>query len=161
MHRTKLSVSLTCHFQLSPMPPLNLLKSSEMYKILFIFIEIASWRLGSPPICSLRKKVLLLLCLLFVSSLVNAEKSNAILIPEPHRFSKLKQCKLILEIQRTRASQVASGKESSCQYRRQGFNLGVGKIPWRRKWQPTPVFLSGKSHGQRSLVGYSPLGCKE
>ena len=32
---------------------------------------------------------------------------------------------------------------------------------WRRKWQPTPVFLPGKSHGQRSLVGYSPWGCKE
>ena len=36
-----------------------------------------------------------------------------------------------------------------------------GKIPWRRKWQPTPVFLPGKSHGQTSLVGYSPWGCKE
>ena len=36
----------------------------------------------------------------------------------------------------------------------------VGKIPWRRKWQPTPVFLPWKSHGQRSLVGYSPWGCK-
>ena len=35
------------------------------------------------------------------------------------------------------------------------------KIPWRRKWQPTPVFLPGKSHGQRSLVGYSPWGCSE
>ena len=35
------------------------------------------------------------------------------------------------------------------------------KIPWRRKWQPTSVFLPGKSHGQRSLVGYSPWGCKE
>ena len=34
------------------------------------------------------------------------------------------------------------------------------KIPWRRKWQQTPVFLSGKSHGQRSLVGYSPWGHK-
>ena len=33
--------------------------------------------------------------------------------------------------------------------------------PWRRKWQPTPVFLSGKSHGWRSLMGYSPWGCKE
>ena len=33
--------------------------------------------------------------------------------------------------------------------------------PWRRKWQPTPVFLPGKPHGQRSLVGYSPWGCKE
>ena len=37
----------------------------------------------------------------------------------------------------------------------------VGKIPWRRKWQPTPVFLPGESHGQRSLVGYSPRGHKE
>ena len=35
------------------------------------------------------------------------------------------------------------------------------KIPWRRKWQPTPVLLPGKSHGRRSLVGYSPWGCKE
>ena len=35
-----------------------------------------------------------------------------------------------------------------------------GKIPWRRKWQPTPVFLPGESHGQRSLAGYSPWGCK-
>ena len=32
----------------------------------------------------------------------------------------------------------------------------IGKIPWRRKWQPTPVFLSGESHGQKSLAGYSP-----
>ena len=37
----------------------------------------------------------------------------------------------------------------------------VEKIPWRRKWQPTPVFLAGKSHGERSLVGYSSRGCKE
>ena len=37
----------------------------------------------------------------------------------------------------------------------------VGKISWRRKWQPIPVLLPGKSHGQRSLVGYSPWGCKE
>ena len=37
----------------------------------------------------------------------------------------------------------------------------VGKIPWRRKWQPTPVFLPGESHRQRSLVGYSPGGRKE
>ena len=36
----------------------------------------------------------------------------------------------------------------------------VGKISWRRKWQPTPVFLPGESHGQRSLVGYDPWGCK-
>ena len=44
---------------------------------------------------------------------------------------------------------------------RPGFNSWVGKIPWRRKWQPTPVFLSGKFHGLGNLVGYSPWGCKK
>ena len=55
------------------------------------------------------------------------------------------------------------GKESACQFRRcrrLRFDPWVGKIPWRRAWQPTPVFLPGKSHGQRSLAGYSPWGCK-
>ena len=41
------------------------------------------------------------------------------------------------------------------------FDPWVGKIPWRRKWQSTPVLLPGKSHGKRSLVGYSPWGRKE
>ena len=54
-----------------------------------------------------------------------------------------------------------SGKEPTCQCRRFRFNPWVRKIPWRRKWQPTPVFLPGKAHGQRSLAGYSPLGHKE
>ena len=49
-----------------------------------------------------------------------------------------------------------SGKESACQCRRRRFHPWVRKIPWSRKWQPTPVFLPGASHGQRSLVGYSP-----
>ena len=44
---------------------------------------------------------------------------------------------------------------------RPSFNPWVGTIPWRRKWQPTPVLLSGKSHRRRSLVGYSPWGYKE
>ena len=44
---------------------------------------------------------------------------------------------------------------------RPGFNPWVGKISWKWKWQPTPVFLPGKSHGQRSLVGYSSWGRKE
>ena len=55
-----------------------------------------------------------------------------------------------------------SNNKSIClQCRRPGFNPWVGKIPWRWKWQPTPVFLPGKSHGQRSLAGYSPWGRKE
>ena len=42
-----------------------------------------------------------------------------------------------------------------------GFHPWVRMMPWRRAWQPTPVFLPGKSHGQRSLVGYSPEGQKQ
>ena len=59
------------------------------------------------------------------------------------------------------ASQMSQCKESAWQCkrcRRLGFNLWVRKIPWRRKWQPTSGFLPGESHGQRSLVGYSPWG---
>ena len=43
---------------------------------------------------------------------------------------------------------------------RPGFDLWVGKVPWRRKWQPIPIFLPGKSHGWSSLAGYSPWGHK-
>ena len=50
----------------------------------------------------------------------------------------------------------SAGKESASVW-----ETWVGKIPWRRAWQPTAVFLPGESHGQRSLVGYSPWGCKE
>ena len=56
-----------------------------------------------------------------------------------------------------------SGKEPTCQCRRcrrRRFDPWVRKIPWRRKWQPTPVFLPGKSHGQRSLVGCIAWDCK-
>ena len=52
-----------------------------------------------------------------------------------------------------------SGKEHACQnrrHRRCRFDPWVGKIPWRRVWQPAPVFLPGESHGQRYLAGYSP-----
>ena len=57
-----------------------------------------------------------------------------------------------------------SGKECSCQcrrHRRHEFDPWVRKISWRRKWQFTPVFLSGKSHRQRSLEGCSPWDCTE
>ena len=54
-----------------------------------------------------------------------------------------------------------SGKESACQCkrcRRPRFSPWIGKIPWKRKWQATPEFLPGKSHGQRSLVGLQSIG---
>ena len=57
-----------------------------------------------------------------------------------------------------------SGKESACQCRRcKGcrVNSWARKTTWRRKWQPTPVFLPRKPHGQRSLVGYNPCSSKE
>ena len=44
---------------------------------------------------------------------------------------------------------------------KQKYLLHIMKYNWRKKWQPTPVFLPGESHGQRSLAGYSPRGCKE
>ena len=55
----------------------------------------------------------------------------------------------------------SGGKEFSYQYRRHRFSSTVGKTPWRRAWQPTPVFLPGESQGQRSLAGYSPWGRKQ
>ena len=65
---------------------------------------------------------------------------------------------------RTRASQVAlivKNPPANAGDIRHRFNPWVRKIPWRRKWQPTPIFLPGESRGQRSLVGYSPCGHKE
>ena len=51
-------------------------------------------------------------------------------------------------------------KEFAWEFKRCGFNPWVGKIPWSKKWQPTPLFLPGKSHGQRSLGGCSPGAAK-
>ena len=58
----------------------------------------------------------------------------------------------------------ASGKESASQSRRHErhkFNPGVGKMPWSKKWKPTPLLMPGKFHGQRSLAGYNPRGRRE
>ena len=58
----------------------------------------------------------------------------------------------------------AGGIEHSCQcrkHKRHGFDPWVRRIPWRRAWHPTPGFLSGESHEQRNLVGYSPWVCRE
>ena len=59
---------------------------------------------------------------------------------------------VVLEVKNTPAS---AGNKTL------GFTSWVGKIPWRRGWQPSPIFLPGESHGQRSLVGYRPWGCRE
>ena len=62
------------------------------------------------------------------------------------------------------ASNGASGEEPVFQCRRhkiRRFNPWVRRIPWRRAWQPSPIFLPGESHGQRGLAGYGPHGRKE
>ena len=63
------------------------------------------------------------------------------------------------------ASQLALVVKNPCanvrDAKRLGFDPWLGKIPWGRKWQPTPVFLPGKFHRQRSLAGYSPWGHRE
>ena len=55
----------------------------------------------------------------------------------------------------------SDGKVSACNAEDPRFHPWIGKIPWRWAWQLTPTFLPGESHGQRSLVGYSPQGPKE
>jgi len=84
-------------------------------------------------------------------------------------FLKLAAIKLVY-LKRKKSTRLAglprwcSGKESPCYCRRSkrhGFDSWVTKIPWRRQWKPTPVFLPGKSQGQRSLEGYSPGSRKE
>ena len=55
---------------------------------------------------------------------------------------------------------VSEAKESAFNAEDPDLTPGMGRFPWRREWLPTLVFLLGKSHGQRSLAGYSPWGHK-
>ena len=74
-----------------------------------------------------------------------------------HDWSDLAVAAVAVSIGNLGLSRWHSGKESACQGRRhrrlRGFYPWVGKIPWRRKWHPTPVFLPGEFHGQQSLTG--------
>ena len=73
-------------------------------------------------------------------------------------------CQNLIELQDTQLESfsLVVRQQSIClQCRRPGFDPWVGKIPWKRKWQSTPVLLPGKSHGWKSLVGYSPWDRKE
>ena len=90
--------------------------------------------------------VLNICCLLFANYMPLNLKNKII----KNCFKKRKTFSVASQYPRTKAK-----------VRRCGFNPLVGKIPWRRKWQPIPVFLPGKSHGQRSLAGYSPWDHKE
>ena len=72
---------------------------------------------------------------------------------EKRAFLMAQMVKCVPTIRETRVQSL--GREDP------GFNSCIRKISWRRKWQPTPVFLPGKSHGWRNLIVYSPWGCKE
>ena len=79
--------------------------------------------------------------------------------PRIHSCKKIKY-EITNNSNQTGASLVTQWSRILLQYRRCGFDPWVRKIPWRRKWQPTPTFLPGNAHGQRSLVGYSLLALK-
>ena len=68
---------------------------------------------------------------------------------------------IVISYMVVRAPRQSSGTESACEFGRRGLDPWVKKIPWRRKWQPIPVFLPEKFYGQRSLAGYSPWDHKE
>ena len=65
------------------------------------------------------------------------------------------------QVQSSQVALVVKNLPASAGDMRHGFDYWVGKLPWRRTWQPTPVFLPVEPHGQRILMGYSPWGCEE
>ena len=78
--------------------------------------------------------------------------------------SSIGEIQLVFVLMRLHALHFPGGsdsEESTYKAGDPGSIPGLGRSPWRREWQPIPVFLPGESHGQRSLVGYSPWGCKE
>jgi len=80
---------------------------------------------------------------------------NTATIPFLSQKVNLTCCKWITQYCTSLVAQMVKNLPASI---RPGFDPWVGKIPWRREWQPTPVFLPGESHGQRSLAGHSPSG---
>ena len=92
-------------------------------------------------------------------SLERVEPGYDAISPFPAQLSRL-HFHWSVDCLREGFSHSSVGKESTCNTGDLGL-IPVWKIPWRRKWQPTPVSLPGKSHGQRSLEGYSPWGRKE
>ena len=93
------------------------------------------------------------------SSQLELEKKEKLLSP----FSLHPRCKVFIHSQYSLwASQMHRAKKNPpANAGGMGSNPGLARFPWSKKWQPTPAFLPGESHGQRSLPDYSPWGCKE
>ena len=81
--------------------------------------------------------------------------------PVPHHLPKLAQVHVHCISEAIQPSHPMMPTSPCLQCRRPKFDLWIGKIPWRRKWLPTPAFVPGEFHGQRSLAGYSPWDHKE
>ena len=93
-----------------------------------------------------------LLCMAFSTMVVLAFQKDG---------AEMSSARLFLTEWASQLGRSSGSKESACNAGDLGSIPGLGRFPWRRKWQPTPVFLPGKSHGWRSPAGYSPLGHKE
>ena len=92
------------------------------------------------------------------STLVQVKSHRSVVYVLRKRAELQTTRKNVMKLPTQWASLVAQWKRICLQCRRPGFDPWVGKIPWRMKWKPTPIFLPGKSHGQGSLAGYSPWG---
>ena len=103
----------------------------------------------------------------FLPGKFHGQRSLAGYIPWDHKESDITEwptlhlVQIELPQERTRASQVAVAVKNLYDSAGDSGLILVGKIPWSRKWQPTPVFLPGKFHERRNQAGYSPWGCKE
>ena len=106
-----------------------------------------------------KKKTMISFCYLHLPyTFHNTENKNRVGYTLQKKF--LRWEKISEGLRLNEGSWWVSGKESTCQCRRHWLDPQVRKIPWRRKGQPTPVFLLGKFHGQRILADYSPWDCK-
>ena len=120
--------------------------------IIFLILQLGAWQQLFPRNCTFPLHALL----------INTERQSAFTRQIFQCFVRFQQEWLVSSIPLQRPPSWRNGKESACQcrrHRRCRFDPWVRKIQWRRKWQPAPVFLSGKSHGQWNQVGYSPWSC--
>ena len=131
--------------------PLNCVRESEVWICHFGYC----W--GHRPLCQ-KRRAMTLLCY----SLASGKRSCG---TEKNWFEQFSNREVLIwtlvQSSAEGASLVAQWQRICQQCRECGFDPWVGKMPWWRKWQPTPGFLLGEFHGQRSLVGYSPQGHKE
>ena len=169
---------------LNRIPKLNLEEQIHFFTCKFIKSEVAQW-LALKPYHTVTATACLCLwwmVILFLNILWPSQKTNLYfaqclmswkLMGTAPTFHKSSMVTAVLAIWlslasglwvRNEVSQLALVVKNPCQHKKHKslrFNPPVGKIPWRRAWQPIPVFLPGESYEQRNLEGYSPYSCKQ